>query len=683
MQPGAQEMQPDTASPRPNAEADAGAPGPAVRTQALCVITLLLLYAVLAVWSGSRKSATYDEGIHMVGGLSYWTCADFRLHPENGVLPQRAAGAPLAMRYPYDGLTDTPAWAGGDLWNAAHGYLWHSGHDPSAMLAAARAMITLLGAAMGLCVFLWTRRLWGFWPGALALAVFALSPTMIAHGRVASSDMAAALMFFAAAWWASALYQRASWARAAWGGVIIGAGLCAKFSGVLILPVIGLVAAARLIDRRPWLAGWRGQATAERFTRRLRSLAAVAVIAAIIAWAAIWACYGFRYSLAPAAANYAPPWESTMRDLGALQKPIQLARDAKLLPEAYLYGFAFVVKTSGARRAFLHGDYSVHGWRTYFPIAFALKTPLPALALIGVGLLAILLRYRRPSVMWALAPGLWATLAVYWAFAIKSNLNIGHRHLLPVYPLMLVLAGGALAGAARMMSARGLLCVAAVAWLAVESALAFPHHLSYFNQLGGGSKHGYRWLVDSSFDWGQDLAYMRPWLDARPDEDDAAPVYLSYFGTANPTHDGLDVRRLPGTPDYDMARRPFAATLGPGWYCISATILQSAAGPQYGPWSREDEQAYAELSKVFSSDAPPTDADSGEPDGMQPRWRRFEVLRMKRLCAHLRQREPDDRIGRAILAYRVTEQELAAALGDGRNAAPPASRGGGAPADAP
>ena len=36
-------------------------------------------------------------------------------------------------------------------------------------------------------------------------------------------------------------------------------------------------------------------------------------------------------------------------------------------------------------------------------------------------------------------------LAVYWATAMTSNINIGHRHILPTYPVMYILAGSAAA----------------------------------------------------------------------------------------------------------------------------------------------------------------------------------------------------------------------------------------------
>src|SRR5262249_3620173 len=142
----------------------------------------------------------------------------------------------------------------------------------------------------------------------------------------------------------------------------------------------------------------------------------------------------------------------------------------------------------------------------------------------------------EPSIAYRLTP-LLALLTVYWAFALASHLNIGHRHLLPTYPALFIIAGAAArwfepvleqpkgAGKSKIslpaapsspMLVRSIRLVvsAALLLLAVEAFGFWPNYLAYFNPLDGGPRHAYRHLNDSSLDWSQDLKGVKSWLDA-------------------------------------------------------------------------------------------------------------------------------------------------------------------------
>jgi hypothetical protein len=107
----------------------------------------------------------------------------------------------------------------------------------------------------------------------------------------------------------------------------------------------------------------------------------------------------------------------------------------------------------------------------------------------------------------------------------------------------------------------------------VWSAIAIhPHYLSYFNALAGGPANGYRVLVDSNLDWGQDLLRLQAWMA----EHEVAQLKLSWFGTADPAYYGVAYEPLPGLPrHFDLWWRvPFnTAAPEPGIYAISATNL--------------------------------------------------------------------------------------------------------------
>jgi hypothetical protein len=208
-----------------------------------------------------------------------------------------------------------------------------------------------------------------------------------------------------------------------------------------------------------------------------------------------------------------------------------------VLPEAYLFGLQRFRGASENRRSFLLGDVSDEGFWYYFPLTFAVKTPLPLLLLLLVRLAWRGARWDRATAVW-----IWAPAAVYAAFVLSSRLHIGHRHLLPLYPFLFVAGGHT---AARLLARGGAARAAAaalLAWYAVGTLRVHPHALAYFNELAGGPAGGHRVLSDSNLDWGQDLPSLAVWLrsNGRP------PVRLSYFGTAEPSAYGVDAALLPG-----------------------------------------------------------------------------------------------------------------------------------------
>jgi hypothetical protein len=374
---------------------------------------------------------------------------------------------------------------------------------------------------------------------------------------------------------------------------------------------------------------------------------------------------------------------------------LSFARRFHLLPEAYIYGAGITAQFASERAAFLNGQFSTTGWWWYFPYAFLVKTTLPGL-LVGVLALAAFVARRRIRDVYAATP-LLALIAVYWAFALTTNLNIGQRHLLPTYPALCILAGGAAlwitpllerqrkveavtdarrrkprAGTAAPRSAStaaraaGLAAIVLLLWHAAESLVIRPHYLAYFNQLAGGPAEGYKHLADSSLDWGQDLPALKEWLDREGlQAPGASPVYLSYFGTARPEYYGIQATLLPGFIDRRPPLPP--APLRGGVYCISATVLDVIGTMFYKPEYESNYRAGLQNLGVHA-------AASGNPEAMaalmrqtgEDYWRQLFVqtdqLRTGRLTAFLRRRQPDAMVGYSILIYRLTDADVAQAL---------------------
>lgn len=272
-------------------------------------------------------------------------------------------------------------------------------------------------------------------------------------------------------------------------------------------------------------------------------------------------------------------------------------------------------------------------------------------------------------------------LFVYGAALVASSYNIGTRHLSAIYPALYVLGGGAATWFNRRTPVAGAAVGLALAAFAICSLSIRPHYLAYFNSLVGGPRNGYRHLVDSAIDWGQDLPGLERWLErrgsrGRPGENVASistsdatghprPVYLSYFGMGRPDATGVDMRRLPGFLDFNPPE--VVTKLEGGTYCISVTMLQSLYTSHWGPWGDAYEIEYQEACRQVNRFLHP-EANQDHllehhgPGYWQDVLARHDSLRFARLCAYLRTRQPDDRIGYSILVYDLSDEDVEMAV---------------------
>ena len=500
----------------------------------------LLVFVVCGFVSLAGDAATSDETAHVPAGYSYLDRGDFRMNPEHPPLAKMWAALPLWLRGAGHPDYGSQGWGEGEEWNFGFAFLNGAPEDPlrrdpDRLLHPARAMILALGVLLCLAVHRWAASLWGREGALLALALCALSPVVLAHARLVTTDLPAALGFVVALWTFARWLQVPSWPRLVLAGLALGAALLVKFTSLLLLPLLGLAAAV-----------WAMR------SRRLRPLLGLAGVG-VLAYVVLWAGYGFRFAPAPDGA-YALPWQQLAQLEGPHPPALLWVRDHHLAPEAYVYGLTYALHEQ-TRLAYLNGVESVVGWRSYFPIAFLLKTPLAfvALALWGLGL-AWKGPRRREVALFLLVP-----LAAYALVSVRSRLNIGHRHLLPMYPLLCVTAGAIAAHAKRRWQERSVF-YALLLGIALSFGLATPGYLSYFNLLAGGARGGWRYLLDSNLDWGQDLKRLASWQRAHG----GVPLDLAYFGTADPQAYGIRYRKVAWVHDFrpqEPAVRPVSGDL--------------------------------------------------------------------------------------------------------------------------
>ncbi|MBI2627171.1 MAG: hypothetical protein HYW77_02920, partial [Parcubacteria group bacterium] len=222
----------------------------------------------------------------------------------------------------------------------------------------------------------------------------------------------------------------------------------------------------------------------------------------------------------------------------------------------YGLGLLMVVqRASGGNTTYFLGEVSITAWQKYFPIVYALKEPLAWWILVITVLLSLTLKLKkfdfhlRDAEKWvknnfvAFAMLLW--IAIYWITSIKSNLNIGVRHLLPVYSFTIILISGQIANLHENLKLKiqnsglklkyltfNFLFFILIFSYVFENLRVWPYYLTYFNQIAGGPSGGYRYVVDSNLDWGQDLKRLSKWIDRKKIE----TIHLDYFGWSDPAY---------------------------------------------------------------------------------------------------------------------------------------------------
>lgn len=635
----------------------------------LLVVLLLAAYWSMAVTAASRKSPAFDELAHLTAGYSYWVTRDYRLHAENGLLPQKWAALPLVFSDAHFPPLDQPAWHRSNVWAIGYQFFYLVGNDLESMLARGRSMIALLGVALGALVYAWSRRLFGTPGGFVSLILYVFSPALLAHGALVTSDMSLGLFLFASVWAIWALTHRIDLLNLLAASSAVTAVLLSKVSGVAVVPIAVALAVIRTRLGPGVEISFGSVKHVERPWARLAAIALSFLATAAVVLTLLWAIYGFRYSTfadGPRGEDrFYEDWSDLSSDASPTGTVVRWLRDHRALPEAYLYGLAFISKVSPQRPAFLNSEVRRGGWWTFFPYAVAVKTPLSLFALLLLGAWGASIRSHRRDANAEPFPSLyetiplWLLLGVYGGLAVESRLSFGHRYILPIYPAMFVLAGAA----SSWFVPRRVVASAAVLLLlilhVVDSLRIRPDYLAYFNLLAGGPAQGWRHLVDSSLDWGQDLPALKLWLERNAD---GQPVYLSYFGTGRLDHYDIIAERLPSYIDDRWNRGPYPLTAG--LYCVSATMLQSLYSPAFGRWRASYERIYQQLRVEMESARPGSTegplGTSAEPSA--ERFALFDQFRFARLCAFLRRRGPDDEVGFSILIYRLTAQDIREAL---------------------
>jgi len=475
------------------------------RVLTVALISLLAILVLQLALSIRRETQTWDEACHIFAGYRYWTRGDFGMNPEHPPLVKVLATVPL-LSLPLSAPERKNLFSKEEDFISATQFVYSN--DAEKTLFRTRMTAALLTLLLAVLLFASTREMFGTKAAFVALTLFVFEPNILAHGALVTTDMGFSCFLLATVYAFYRYVKRPSRVRLIIVGVAAGLALATKHSAVLILPILIALAAVEL---------WRERRTSSRVSPA-RSPGAVNLAGALLAIGAIaiamlWAAYGFRLHPKWGVSGETRVVEYAQR----LNHPVQKALIVKaaqwhLLPESYLYGLADVGFTADFSHTYLFGRVCPHGQWFYFPAAFLIKSTLALLVLLLTVPFAIAFRcarHRRELAFLLVPP------AIYLAVAMATGLNIGVRHVLPVYPFLFILAGW---GTAELIAEMRKLVYAVALVLAIgifSSLRVFPVYLSYANELWGGPANTYRYLSDSNVDWGQQLKSIRQYLDQR------------------------------------------------------------------------------------------------------------------------------------------------------------------------
>lgn len=532
---------------------------PRVRPLILAVVlsTFAVVFATLDVVSYVQRSGTWDEPMHLTAGYMALVQQEYRVDPSHPPFLRMWAALPLLAMPRVTVEADAIARVSASQWpeqayEFARRFLYVD-NDADRLLNAGRFMVVVWGIVLGVLLFCWANEWLGFVPAAFALVFYTLEPNIAAHASLITTDLGVTCFIFGAVYLLWRTCRKLTAANIAGLATFSALACITKFSGLILWPIMALLLA---------IAALRRSAVSPRAALAVLGLAAAAT------FVAIWAVYGFRY--APSASG---GWPLQFADTPLVRSQVPLLASAgawldthRLLPNAFIQGFLYNQASVQQMPAFLAGDYRVGGWWYYFPVAFLIKTPSALLVLFVIGLVVYVRRRRE------LAPSneLFVVLpvVVYLAFAITSGINLGLRHILPVYPFVLLIAAAAAKEFASARSRVGRIALGALTifWV-VRFADIYPHTFTFFNRFVGGPRNGYKYLVDSNLDWGQHLKLLKRWMD----DAGVSHINLAYFGTADPMYYGINCTYLPGGPTFTLPliMRPKL----PGYVAISATVL--------------------------------------------------------------------------------------------------------------
>jgi hypothetical protein len=486
------------------------------------VSIILVAFTALSIFSYVKKSPTFDEIQHLSCGYSMMKEARLDLGVGHPPVFRIFTALPLLIinpDYPKDHEVFRRKFNGNPLqWSFNPDYsfgfnlFYKSGNNPDVLFFWGRFMVVLIGILLGFGVYNFSRELFGEKIGVFSLMLYSFSPTILAHVRLTVNDFAGAAGIFFTLYALYIYSKKNSFRNLVVLSISLAMAILIKFNSILLVPLIF---------------------TGVIFSDKKKSIGKLMLLIMMV-MLLINLIYGFSGTFAVKILDYE-----------IIERIVPFSIFDGIAYKIYSYmplpGFfmkslahLFTKNAFSGHAGFIMGKYSSTGWWYYFPVAFLLKTPIITLIVFFTWIVTLVKSKKISKGEIVLI----AFVIFYWLLSIKSKINIGHRHILPLYPVLFVLMGRVyrdFGGYAK----RNIIKYGIPAIYVISTQIYFPNYLSFFNGFVRPN-NGYKYLVDSNIDWGQDLPALKSFMDDNKD----AFLIFSYFGSASREHYNITHQEL-------------------------------------------------------------------------------------------------------------------------------------------
>ena len=561
------------------------------QTNLIAFILLGAMFA-MAVLSVRDDSAIRDELPHITAGYSYLTTADYRINPEHPPLIKDLSALPLLfikseINFPKNHAcwTDKP----NDQWCLGNVFLYESENNADKIIFLSRLPIILLMLLAGFFLFKWTRELAGDKASLITLFLYTFSPNIIAHGRFVTTDLgvtAFIIIAFYAYWW---FLQKPCSGRLLVAGFAFFLLQVSKFSAPLLIPVFGLIALLSHMSQRqqkikqPVFKSFK--IAQDHPSLRSRPIWSLAVII-FIGYLLVGAFYQLHLVNMPKTVQHElinTSWAE--HEAVTLKSALNwMVEQPVLRPYAqYFLGFAMVASHSiGGHTTYFMGEIGNH-WPHYYLITYLLKEPISAQLLLLASLILFIAgawqfarqkqgfgqKILQLTKNYSVQIGMLAFVLLLLFLGMRSRLQLGIRYILPIFPFLYMFIGWQIS---KLLESK----VKIIAYIILILIIGFqmnsvlkvhPYYLAYYNEYIGRPQNGWKYLVDSNTDWGQDLKRLAQFVkDKKIDH-----IRVDYFGGGNAAYYLGDKAEIWG---YDKGRAK-------GWFAISASAIQWNSQNEY------------------------------------------------------------------------------------------------------
>ncbi|MFC1645213.1 ArnT family glycosyltransferase [Patescibacteria group bacterium] len=561
------------------------------------IAVISVFFLVTSILNANNDSATFDEIAHIPAGYSYLTEHDMRLNPEHPPLIKELSAVPLLfLNLNFDTTQDFWTQDVNGQWAAGRHLLYEAGNNPDAIVFWSRIPIILISLILGLFIFKWVKEFAGTLAGLLSFTIYSFDPNILGHNHYVTTDIGIAAFLTFAFYYFIRFLKAPSWKNAFIGGVFLGLLQLAKFSSITAFPILGAALIVfPLIKKIKVKDGEEGGIIKKKF-QTLFDYILKGLYAFAISMILVWGVYLFstfnmpQGNLEKTVNFYFDPSDQKTISVLTRETLLTLNQNSITRPlSEYILGVGMVFKrVAGGNSAYYFGEVSSEAFVSYFPVVFVIKETFGFLILLFIAL-AISITQTSKKIFyfnneffrktWKFLRDYlrkkpqqyipYSFVLLYAYLSITGNLNIGFRHLFPILPFLFILIGVKITTLIRRQAPlrRNIytaLLYATVLILVLETLLAFPYYVSFFNQAAGGPKNGHNYVTDSNADWGQDLKRLQKFLDKHPEIE---KIRVDYFGGGNQAY-YLGDKYL----QWWDSKRPIEN----GWYAVSTNFLQGS-----------------------------------------------------------------------------------------------------------